>query len=393
MLYTYPDYYKEFSCIADKCEDTCCAGWEIVIDLHSLKKYEKTPAPLGNRLANSIDWKEGCFLQYDGRCAFLNEDNLCDLYLEGGRDYFCKTCRTYPRHIEEFEDVREVSLAISCPEACRIVLFRKDPVTFRNFERDKEEKPYDFFDYLLYSKLCDLRTCMIGILQDRSLPILLRISMVLALAHDADGHIRKKESYAVDDLIGRYTKKSAPERFSKKLEKTLQDDSMFRVRSSCHGPSDEIKIKKRQPSDADYLAVLKKLEVLRPSWAEFLDSLERKLGSDKPSGKYLALTDIQLEQLMVYWIYTYFAGAVYDEEVFAKVQLAVYSTILVDRMIRTEPSVDPESNQAMLVHIVHNYSREIEHSDPNLETLEKEFRTDPIFGLEPMLRWISQEPK
>lgn len=409
MLYTYPDYYKKFSCIADKCEDTCCAGWEIMIDLPSLKKYQKTPGPLGNRLANSINWKEGSFLQYDGRCAFLNEENLCDLYLEGGKDYFCKTCRTYPRHIEEFEDVREVSLAISCPEACRIVLDRKEPVSFRTFEREAEEESYDFFDYLLYSKLCDLRTCMIGILQDRSLPIRLRISMVLALAHDADGHIRRKESYAVDDLISRYTRKGAAERFSRRLEKTLTEDTTVRIRSSCSGPSGEIlKVTPEEPGDADYLSVLKKLEVLRPAWTEFTDSLiekfrrnadEENISSDpisnrtsehKTGRRHLSLTDIQLEQLMVYWIFTYFVGAVYDENVLAKAHLAAYSTILADRMIRTEPSIDPESDQAMIIQIVHSYSREIEHSDLNLETLEKEFTTNPIFRLEHMLRWVSQ---
>lgn len=32
MLYTRPDYYKEFTCTAKQCEDTCCAGWQIVID-------------------------------------------------------------------------------------------------------------------------------------------------------------------------------------------------------------------------------------------------------------------------------------------------------------------------------------------------------------------------
>ena len=26
------DYYKEFSCIAGACPDTCRAGWQIVID-------------------------------------------------------------------------------------------------------------------------------------------------------------------------------------------------------------------------------------------------------------------------------------------------------------------------------------------------------------------------
>ena len=41
MLYTIPDYYKEFKCTADKCEDTCCAGWQIVIDDKALNKYKK----------------------------------------------------------------------------------------------------------------------------------------------------------------------------------------------------------------------------------------------------------------------------------------------------------------------------------------------------------------
>ena len=40
MIYTYPDYYKKFSCIADKCPDTCCGKWQIVIDDDSLEKYE-----------------------------------------------------------------------------------------------------------------------------------------------------------------------------------------------------------------------------------------------------------------------------------------------------------------------------------------------------------------
>ena len=44
MLYTIPDYYHEFSCIAGECEDTCCAGWQIVADEAALKKYKKAEA-------------------------------------------------------------------------------------------------------------------------------------------------------------------------------------------------------------------------------------------------------------------------------------------------------------------------------------------------------------
>lgn len=37
MQFTFPNYYKEFSCIAGACPDTCCAGWQIVIDDKTLK--------------------------------------------------------------------------------------------------------------------------------------------------------------------------------------------------------------------------------------------------------------------------------------------------------------------------------------------------------------------
>ena len=70
MLYTFPHYYGQFKCIAGQCQDTCCAGWEIMIDNASLKKYKQVEGAFGNRLHNSINWKEGSFLQYDHRCAF-----------------------------------------------------------------------------------------------------------------------------------------------------------------------------------------------------------------------------------------------------------------------------------------------------------------------------------
>ena len=48
MQITRPDYYKEFTCIADVCPDTCCAGWQIVIDEKSLKKYRRVKGPSGD---------------------------------------------------------------------------------------------------------------------------------------------------------------------------------------------------------------------------------------------------------------------------------------------------------------------------------------------------------
>ena len=57
MQITKPTFYKEFSCIAGACPDTCCAGWQIMIDEKSLQKYRRFKGPFRNRLHNDIDWK------------------------------------------------------------------------------------------------------------------------------------------------------------------------------------------------------------------------------------------------------------------------------------------------------------------------------------------------
>ena len=131
MRYMKPHYYDAFRCIADQCPETCCAGWQIVIDEDSLEKYSRIENSFGNRIRNSVDWEEGIFYQYDKRCAFLNEQNLCDLQSELGEEALCDTCRRYPRHVEEYEGLREYSLSLSCPVTAAMILQEKEPVTFQ----------------------------------------------------------------------------------------------------------------------------------------------------------------------------------------------------------------------------------------------------------------------
>ena len=39
MILRVPDYYEEFVCIADRCKDSCCIGWEIDIDEETRDYY------------------------------------------------------------------------------------------------------------------------------------------------------------------------------------------------------------------------------------------------------------------------------------------------------------------------------------------------------------------
>ena len=50
MILRVPSYYKTFQCIADKCEHSCCIGWEIDIDEDSYEYYMGIGGAFGERL-------------------------------------------------------------------------------------------------------------------------------------------------------------------------------------------------------------------------------------------------------------------------------------------------------------------------------------------------------
>ena len=165
MLYVRPDYYDKFKCVADACEATCCAGWQIVVDEEALLRYKSEPGEYGEKLRERIDWKEGVFKQEcRKRCAFLKANNLCEMYERLGEESLCVTCADYPRHIEEFENLREITLTISCPEVAQILMEQKEPVKFTEEEIEEDEEEFEGFDPFFFSYLEDARKIIIGIL-------------------------------------------------------------------------------------------------------------------------------------------------------------------------------------------------------------------------------------
>ena len=60
-----PDYYKDFQCIADKCKDSCCIGWEIMIDSKSYKKYQNVKGEFRDRLKTDKAHKDTTAYHHD----------------------------------------------------------------------------------------------------------------------------------------------------------------------------------------------------------------------------------------------------------------------------------------------------------------------------------------
>ena len=367
MIYTKPDYFNEFKCTADKCKDTCCAGWQIVIDKESLEKYKKIKGDYIWKVMTNVDWEEGCFRQdAEKRCAFLDKNNLCDLYIHEGEESLCKTCREYPRHTEEFEDVREVTLSASCPEVARILMERKAPVKFLTEDRPEEEETEYFgdFDPFLYSAIEEGRAAMLEILQDRSIPLRERAVLVLGMAHDMQRRVNRRALFECDRVIEKYKKQKSRDFVREYLKEKdpIEEENLSR----------------------EMYPLIYELEVLRDEWKALLEEAQGILfGSDTENYGTLRrefelwkMTDpdmeIHLEQILVYFLFTYFPGSVYDGQLFAKAQMSVYCTWMIEllwmaRWYKNGKTLTLEE----MTELLYRFSREIEHSDENLECLDE----------------------
>lgn len=375
MDYTYPSYFFDFQCEAGACSDTCCAGWGIAIDSKSLKKYQNYKGAFGNRLRNSIDWKEASFEQYKGRCAFLNEENLCDIYIEAGKKMLCKTCTRYPRHYEEYENLREVSLSLSCPVAARLILSTDKKMTFCNSYKETKEEEYEEFDFFLFTKLQEIREYFFEIVQNRKWSLSFRMALLLTTGHDLQNRIQQGKLYEIDELLERYKQTS----FLEKAEKRFAAYNKAERKESIHP------IWKK----------LYALEVLRSSWTAFLKKQEQHFNMEEYSKhfsdflEYYKEEEYEYEQLLMYFLFTYFCGAVYDGDAFSKVKLAIVHTLLIQEL---DFSVWLEHGRSFTledqIEVAHSYAREVEHSDLNMNTIEHMVRGETCFTLDALLKCI-----
>ena len=138
-----PQYYQRFVCIADRCEHSCCIGWEIDVDTETLKKYKALKSAYGSVILDSIEMEDTPHFRLGecDRCPHLDERGLCKIILNVGEDYLCDICREHPRFYN-FTDVAEVGLGMSCPEAARLILSSPDYATFEEIG-DVDAEPDD----------------------------------------------------------------------------------------------------------------------------------------------------------------------------------------------------------------------------------------------------------
>ena len=184
-----PKYYKSFQCIADKCEHSCCIGWEIGVDGKTLGRYECLDGGYGEVVKRSIsyDGEPHFKLCADDRCPHLNEQGLCQIILELGEGYLCDICREHPRFYN-YTDIAEVGLGMSCPEAARIILSSPDYTSMEEIGEVSADGDVEFNGRILRSKIYE-------ILGDHSLGYTERLAKIYGdydICIGDDGEWRKK---------------------------------------------------------------------------------------------------------------------------------------------------------------------------------------------------------
>ncbi len=124
MMILAPSYYKDFSCIADKCKNSCCVGWEIDIDENTIRKYSELSGGYAEKIKSSITGKSVPHFKLckNAKCPHLDGRGLCKIITELGENYLCDICREHPRFYLDTAKGKEVGLGMSCEEACRIIL-------------------------------------------------------------------------------------------------------------------------------------------------------------------------------------------------------------------------------------------------------------------------------
>lgn len=304
-----PAYYNDFACIADKCPDSCCRNWEIVIDSETEEKYKKVQGSFGEKLVSSLTKDEDgdcCFRLKDGNCPFLRKDGLCDIHIKLGQSYTSEVCRQHPRFIEEYDGFTEISLSLSCPEASRIIL--------------EQKKDHEIYPVPEYSG------------NDEVLALLIESRRYLLSLNGSVPDILDTIIYVAAD------------------DQSSIDGEQINVPEK-----DIIKL----PDFIDFLN--KSLEILTTEWKEMINCILEKSVNRSEFIKYISENEKSIKNIIDYFLYRDYLKAVNDCDILSHGFYIVMSVLTVAYISC--------AGRYPLKRCAELYSKEIEHDTDNIDKI------------------------
>ena len=374
-----PGYYKNFHCISSECKDNCCVGgWQIDIDEETAEYYSTVNGDFGEKLRDNIDYDNLCFKLKDGKCPFLDNNNLCGIYKELGE--------------EHIGNVKERGIGLACEEAAKIIL--TDRSNFSYSETDTDEDVFDDseFDSSLADMLMLLRDEFMYVIEKTDYTFNQKMIIIINIAADFQNHINNNDYNSMNKLY----------------KKIKQHDF-----NSCFiSDFRQISFNELEQNMASVWYAYLELETLGDEWPDFTDKImdflhpENSNASEnnehesmkiqynqafeeytKYLNSYYAENTAELENILKYYIFRYLLKASYDHDLFGKIQLAAANiAILRDMEIYRFIQNGNNFSSDDRMDIIHIFSREVEYSEDNLETLAEEFIFDDIFKSENIIK-------
>ena len=317
MKIRVPEYFVDFKCIANKCLDSCCIGWEIDIDEITRAKYKALDTKLGAEIREKT--VHGYFpLLKNGRCAFLDDAGLCRIISAVGDGYLCDICREHPRYYGVGDVTIDGGLGLGCEEAARMILSLKKMPKLIKIDRDI---PYSDED-----EFADVSEYFRNILS---------------------GHIFTDR---IDEVAGVFTAYAS-----------LADEVAFDVSSTGKRvPIDKltiapIEIENLEGLYADFLDILSECESLTDDWCELVERARQV------DARRLIESLDGARGLLYYFTHRYVREGVEDMSLGQRILFALLSSLTICALAKVISSEEKYVRAAVL------YSKNIEYSTDNVE--------------------------
>nr|WP_315103523.1 flagellin lysine-N-methylase [uncultured Catonella sp.] len=373
MKLRVPDYYYDFKCIGGDCTDSCCIGWELDIDEESYEAYKKVQGEFGKRLRESMvdgsDENDECntFRLNGERCPFLNDKNLCEIYIKLGEKSLCKVCTEYPRFTVEYENTKEKSMALSCEVVGKLLFERKDRIKFIEKEIPDEEISEECAP-LFVREIEYIRDKSIEILQDRTKDIYDRIKMFLSFISQAQEVINEGS----------------------------EDENLIKILENI--PAICPKYSKGEISTfiEEVCYLLGELYVLGSEWTQVFSEFKSELNEEvinkfEKYRKDIEILNIWYENLMIYFVFRYFTKGVYDCDVLSRAKFAFLGFFTINGLAALRYNHLGKFDINDMIMVAKAYSKEVEHSEGNIAYLMEEFLFSEKFNIENLQAIVSSQ--
>ena len=382
-----PDYYEKFQCIANDCNDSCCIGWSISIDKKSYNKYKKISGEFGkvlnkniskNRINNS-DLNYGKMKLILGKCSFLNEDNLCNIYINLGEKSICNTCKTYPRLINKNGEICEKNLTLSCPEVARLIISIKDKFGFElNDELIPEgEKDYinkkSTIDKSLYNFLWEVRSFMIEIAQFREIDLWKRLLFIILSEAKFQKLIEEFNYENLPEVIEILRNTITNIEFITSLDDTVH--SVPKVKSLMIDTIITLRTQKRITNSkfksflSDFVILLQESNYENDNDYSLLDEKEREFNIYFKDKEYI------LENYIVYNLYRNFMNTINSKDIHEIIVKMIIEYSIIKKLLLARWNVNNKQlEDDDIIDALYSFSRTIEHDNVYIKEIYKSIK-------------------